>query len=77
MCLALLRLDLLGAWEANPAILCLLPLGAVVTVNMILRYIKTGSSQPGKFANTAMWLMAAVLALFGILRNLPVLVSWI
>lgn len=77
MCLALLRLDLPGAWEANPVILCMLPLGAVLGVRMVLRYIRTGSSHPTAPEEWTMLAMTAVLVLFGILRNLPTVIRWI
>ena len=77
MCLALLRLDLKGAWEANGAILGLLPLGAFLGCRMILRYIKTGSARATRWEEWAMIGMCAVLILFAVLRNIPILLSWI
>ena len=70
MCLALLRLDLKGAWEANCAVLCLLPVGLWVAVSTVIRYVRTGNKQPGKWENRAIWLMIAVLLIFGVVRNL-------
>ena len=70
MCLRLLRLDFAGAWQYNPMILCLLPFGLAVAVNVAVRYVKTGSVRPDKWANILVWIMIAALLIFGIARNL-------
>ncbi len=70
MCLALLRLDFSAAWEANPAIMALLPLGAAVFADLSVRYVKDGSRRPDRFSNAAMAFMIAVLILFGVWRAL-------
>lgn len=77
MCLALLRLDFPGAFAANPAIFCLLPLGAVLAVRTLLRYIKTGSSRSTRAEEWIMAGMCVILVLFAIWRNIPILQSWI
>ena len=71
MCLSLLRLDFAGAWQYNPAVLCLLPLGAAVGLDWAVVYIKTGSQKQRPWAHAATIFMIAVLLLFGILRNIP------
>lgn len=70
MCLCLLRLDFAGAWEANPVILCMLPLGAAMGVDCALRYVKTGNGNPRGWCSLAMWVMIGVLLVYGILRNI-------
>lgn len=70
MCLSLLRLDFAGAWQYNPMILCLLPFGLAVAVNVAVRYVKTGSVRPDKWANILVWIMIAALLIFGVARNL-------
>lgn len=70
MFMALLRLDFGAAWEANPAILALLPLGMVVLADILVRYVRTGRRVPGKFSNVAIVFMIAVLLVFGVMRNL-------
>lgn len=70
MCLSLLRLDFKTAWEYNPAVMALLPLGAAVFIDMSVKYVKTGSHTPGRFSNAAMIFMIAVLLVFGVVRNL-------
>ena len=72
MCLSLLRLDFAGAWQYNPAVLCLLPLGAAVGLDWVVVYIKTGSRKQRLWAHAATVFMIIVLLLFGILRNLPI-----
>lgn len=70
MCLSLLRLDFHAAWRANPAVMALLPLGAVVAADMSAKYIRTGSMRSDRFCNAAMMFMLAVLLVFGVARNL-------
>lgn len=69
VCLSLLRLDFSAAWRANPAIVALSPLGAVVAADMAARYVKTGTRRPDGFCNAAMIFMSAVLLIFGAIRN--------
>lgn len=69
VCLSLLRLDFPAAWRANPAIVALSPLGAVVAADMAARYVKTGTRRPDGFCNAAMIFMSAVLLIFGAIRN--------
>ena len=70
MCLCLLRLDLPGAWRANPAVLCCLPglgyLGGAVAV----RYVRTGSKGLRKWESLLVYVMIAGLLCFGLARNL-------
>ncbi len=72
MCMALLRLDFGAAFEANPAVFCLLPAGAAVAVKICINYVKTGSLDPGKFCNAVLTVMIVALIAFGIVRNLPI-----
>ncbi len=71
MCLRLLRLDFVGAWHANAAILCLLPFGAAVAADMAVRYVRCGTLRLSRWANALVWCMVAVLLAFGVWRNLP------
>jgi len=71
MCMCLLRLDFAGAWQFNPAVLCLLPLGAAVGFDWAVVYVKTGSRKQRPWAYAATIFMIVVLLLFGIWRNLP------
>lgn len=69
LCLSLLRLDFSAAWQANAAILCLMPVGLVVAVRMLWRYIQTGQTRPERWVSVFIWGMIAVLLLFGVVRN--------
>ncbi|MBQ6889623.1 MAG: DUF2752 domain-containing protein [Oscillospiraceae bacterium] len=70
MCMALLRLDFAAAWQANPAILCLLPLLLAIAVDMAVRYVRTGSAAAKGWSAVATWVAIVVLVIFGIARNL-------
>lgn len=73
MALALLRLDFAAAFRYNGALCLILPfLGAVLAVSG-LRYLRTGQWTLTGRQTAAVWVMAAALVIFGILRNLPAL----
>ena len=65
MCLALLRLDVSGAWKANPVLLLLLPLlGGLLGYRAVV-YVPTARWE------TLVWSgMAGVLLLWGVWRNI-------
>ena len=70
MCLALLRLDVSGAWQANPVLLLLLPLlGGLLGYRAVV-YVRRGSVPTARW-ETLVWSgMAVVLLLWGIWRNI-------
>lgn len=70
MAVALLHLDIEGAFEANPAILILSPVFLVVFITYIISYVKTGEWKMGRLQNGAVWFCIVVLLLYGIGRNL-------
>lgn len=70
MCMALLRLDLAGAWQANPAVLGMLPLGLVLGADVLGRYVRTGAVRTRGWSTWALWGMIGVLLVFGIVRNI-------
>ena len=70
-CLALLQLDLYAALRSNPALFFLLPVGIAVAVPSAVRYIRTGKQGPARWQTVLVWVMIAVLLVFGVLRNLP------
>ena len=72
MALCLLRGDLPGAFQANGAILCLLPLGGFLAVEQSVRYVRTGTKRLRKAEDRLVIAMIVLLVLFGFLRNLPV-----
>ena len=70
MCLALLRLDLAGAWRANAALLLALPVLAVLAARLAIRYVRTGQTLPTRGENVlALGLLVYFLA-WGVVRNL-------
>ncbi|MCI9360581.1 MAG: DUF2752 domain-containing protein [Hungatella sp.] len=70
MAVALLGLDVAGAFEANPAVLVLSPVFLAVFIKHIVGYVKTGEWTIGAVQNAVMWLGVAVLTVYGILRNI-------
>lgn len=70
LCLALLRGDWAGAWRANPALLPMLPILAALAVRLSVRYVREGSAVLTRRENALVWVLTALLAAWGILRNL-------
>lgn len=69
MCMALLRSDWAGAWEANPAVCILsLPIAVLLTVRGI-SYVR--GTSPRRWEGRAWMVMAGILLAFGVIRNLP------
>ena len=69
MVLALLHLDFSAAFHYNPVVLCLLPLLILTATRKIYLYIRYGRNKD-RFCDVLIWIMIAVLMLFGILRNI-------
>lgn len=73
MGLRLLQGDIFGAFSANPVLFCLLPfLFALLGVHLT-RYVKTGEGKAPKWEERCWLTLAAVLLVWGVVRNLPVL----
>lgn len=70
MCLSLLSLNFQAAFQANAAIMLLLPLGLIIGIQMAVRYVKYGITKPTHTQNIVLCFMCVVLLVFGILRNL-------
>lgn len=70
MCLCLLRLDIAGAWEANPVLLILLPVGLFLALRLAVRYVKSGGRCLTKAENIGVYAACAVLLIFGVVRNI-------
>lgn len=70
MCLALLRLDVAGAWQANGVLLALLPvLGGLLGYRAVV-YVRRGHVPTARW-ETLVWSgMAVVLVIWGVVRNL-------
>ncbi|MBR0466049.1 MAG: DUF2752 domain-containing protein [Clostridia bacterium] len=69
MCMALLRLDFISAYKANKVLFCLLPLLTVLAARMIYLYIRKGSTKD-RFSTYLLWIIIAVLLIWGIVRNI-------
>lgn len=70
LCLALLRQDVAGAWQANAVLLLLLPLLGVLLGYRAVVYVRRGSVPTARW-ETLVWSgMAVVLLLWGIVRNM-------
>ena len=72
---ALARADLAGAFHANAALTLLLPVLAVLAVRLAPRWVRTGTVRTTRAENAALWFCVAALAVFGVVRNVPVLFS--
>ena len=70
LCLALLRLDWAAAWNANPVLLMMLPVLALLGGRLTVRYVRVGSTAGPKWEGVFMWAMAALLIAWGVARNL-------
>lgn len=70
MCLALLRLDFPAAFAANPVLLLLGPVLAVIFVTYSVTYIRTGHRQAHRWQNAVLWSCITILVLYGITRNI-------
>ena len=70
MCLALLRWDWAEAWDANPVLLLMLPILAVLGARMAVRYVRENSAIGPKWESALLWAMTALLIVWGAARNL-------
>lgn len=70
LCLALLQGDLAGAWQANPALLVMLPVLAVLAIRLSLRYVREGAALPCGWEKPLVWVLLALLLVWGAVRNL-------
>lgn len=71
MCLALLRLDLAGAWRANAALLLALPVLAALAARLMWVYVRTGRRIPSRGEERLIWGLVVYFLAWGVLRNLP------
>ena len=70
MCLSLLKFDFESAFLHNRILTLMLPFGAVITACYLYRYIKSGEKMLGKSSRVIVFLMIAILLVFGIIRNI-------
>ena len=71
MFISILHLDFLNALRYNSMVMFLSPFLLVLLFQVLFSYVKTGSKKLSKRQTVAVWIMAGLLLLFGILRNIP------
>lgn len=71
MCLSLLRGDWAGAWRANPGLVLLTPVLAVLLGLRAIRYVRMGKVGAPRWEARTWVVLAALLVAYGVLRNLP------
>ena len=69
MCLALLRLDISAAWQANAVLLVLLPFLGLLLAYRGVVYVRRGSCHTAAWDNILLSTMIVVLLIWGIVRN--------
>ncbi|MCI8611944.1 MAG: DUF2752 domain-containing protein [Clostridiales bacterium] len=69
MFLSMLRLDFSAAFHYNSAVFCLLPVFLLVGARKVYLYIRY-NKRKDRLCDVIIWILIAVLLLFGILRNL-------
>jgi len=72
MFINIFKLDFYGAFRSNVCVFIMLPVFFAYAVFKALGYIKYGKCTQTKFESVFIWIFAAVLILFGVLRNLSV-----
>lgn len=70
MCMALLRLDVRAAWEANCALFIILPAALVYGCVRAVLYVLHGATPLTRAENAAFCVTSAALCVFGVVRNL-------
>lgn len=70
MCVALMQGDILSAIRSNAMLFFLTPLLLYIFGGYLLRYIRTGRWEVPRWQTIAMYIMIALLVLFGIVRNI-------
>lgn len=71
MLMSILRLDLSAAFSYNAVLLCLLPPLLSLALFPLIRYVRTGSRFMTRAENALIYAAAAVLIIWGVVRNLP------
>jgi len=69
MCLCLMSFDIAGAFLANPVLFLLMPVLVAVIADCAVRYVREGYPYPRGWSSVAVGVMCAVMAVWGILRN--------
>lgn len=69
MCIALMHLDFVTAYESNPMLFVLSPILFGIALKYIVDYIRTGKWKLQLVQNILLYTCIAMLVLFGIYRN--------
>ncbi len=75
MCVSLISFDFKSAFGYNPTVTCLIPVLLSVWGVWAVRYIKTGKRDLLSWQRMTAIAIAAILIIFGILRNIPAVVE--
>lgn len=71
MCINLLQLNIYKAFRSNPAVFVLLPFLAAIFIRQFYCEIRYGTIQTKKWLRVTEIVIALLLIVFGILRNIP------
>lgn len=71
MCLALVKLDFRRAFYNNRALFICIPMGLILSIQLIIQYIKVGFIKPSSKQTRLLWGIIVFLIIFGFLRNIP------
>ena len=63
--------DLAAAWRANPGLLALSPVLALLALVLAAGWLRTGQIKPSRWQSVLLWGCVGLLLAFGVLRNLP------
>ncbi|MCQ2484835.1 MAG: DUF2752 domain-containing protein [Clostridia bacterium] len=70
MLASLVRLDFRSAWHYNPVVLAMSPMIVCIIIRDTVQWIKNGRTKSSKIENYILYVMFAVLVIFGIVRNI-------
>lgn len=70
MALSIMRGNLAAAWQCNQLTFALIPFYAIFGIQLIAKYIRTGSMRLSRNQSAVLWIIIACYLVFGIWRNL-------
>ena len=70
MCLALLRLDVAAAWQANLGLMLILPILGVLAIRLAVRYVRLDTWMPTRAEGLLIWALVVFMLLWAVWRNL-------
>lgn len=69
LCLALLRLDFPGAWDANAGLVLVLPILTLLLFQQARRYVTGITSPLPRWERILLWMTLIFLLIWGVVRN--------